>query len=75
MIPVSFGLAIMVSNHHIGSNVEFPPIVKERTNDVLLHDNRSFLFLFCAFTYTLSNVLQLACAFDSVTSIAELSWL
>lgn len=57
LIPVSLGLVIMIGDHHIGSDVELPTVVKQRSDQVFLDDDRPFLLLLHAFADPLSDVL------------------
>ena len=56
LVPVCFGLIVVVGDHHVGSDVEFPAVVKQRPNQVLLDDDRSFLLLLDAFAHPLPDV-------------------
>lgn len=71
LVPVSLSLVVMVGDHHIGSDVEFPTVVKQRLDQVLLDDDRSFLLLLDAFADPLSDVLQFIGALYAVASVAE----
>lgn len=74
LIPVSLSLVVMVSDHHIGSDVKLSAVVKQRSDQVLLDDDRAFFLLLDALAHTLTDVLQLVCAFYPVASVAELPW-
>ena len=45
LVPVPFDLAVDGSYQHISSNVEFTIVVEERSGNVLLNDEGSFVYL------------------------------
>lgn len=45
MVPVPFDLAVDRSYQHISSNVEFTIVVEERSGNVLLNNEGSFVYL------------------------------